>query len=186
MRYQYSSENHFKLENSLRKLESTRNMAQSQIYSITGMLNFDNIFKKSFRTITGYNNRLLSEYLHMLDNFVVKTSEAIQSKQLITDINSINVELVNTLLSTVDWVIYLYYDLLKDQKTYKDKRNHLLFFETFNEILDNLNQLLYNAITRVECDDKVLKEENKETEIICNQNKRGYINIDQYMIDAFN
>lgn len=167
-----------RLEQSFRILEGIQIKAQGQIYHIANKLHFDNIFKRTIRTLMGYNNLLLKQYITILDRIVPKICDIIKSKSII-NLDIISSDEKQAFIDIIEWIRKIYYDVLVDEKTFKNN-NASLLIGTLDELLNEMDQLLYRIITSTNDD----KPDNKHKPQQQKQTK-GYIDINQYMIDTF-
>lgn len=166
-----------RLEQSFRILADIQTMAQSQIYNTVNKLSFDNAFKRMIRALMGYNNVLLRQYITILDRIVPRVCDIIKSKDII-NLDIISSEDKQRLIDMIEWVRKIYYDVLVNEKTFKNN-NASLLIGTLDELLNEMDQLLYHIITMTDhkSDEKQESKPEKQT--------KGYIEINQYMIDYF-
>lgn len=188
MRYDYNitgneASDFLALESAFNQLEQLKNKAQNEIYNITHETSFDNIFKKAFKIIIGYNSSLLRQYMRILDNFVEKASEALQSKSVI-DVNIITPEYKKALIDIIKWIIEIYDTRLTNKKIFKNN-NASMLLGTLYELLDEMNNILYNIIINNPNYIKKEKENIKEEFIPQKKSTKGFIDINEYMIDSF-
>lgn len=166
-----------RLEQSFHILETIQTKAQSQIYNTVNKLSFDNAFKRMIRILMGYNNKLLRQYITILDRIIPKICDIIKSKDII-NLDTISSYEKQALIDIIEWIRKIYYDVLADEKTFKNN-NASLLIGTLDELLNELDQSLYRIITSVneKSDDTQESKQEKQT--------KGYIDINQYMIDYF-
>lgn len=187
MRYDYNIEeniNTLVLESAFDQLEQLKNKAQNEIYNITHETNFDNAIKKVFKAIRGYNSSLFRQYMRILDNFVEKTTQALQSKDII-NLDIIVPEYKETLVDIIKWIVEIYDTRLINKKTFKHN-NASLLIGTLYELLDEMNNILYNIIINNPNYIKNKKENIKKEFISQKKSTKGFIDINEYMINSFN
>lgn len=161
-------------------LEQIRDAAQDELYSIANQKASENIFQNIIRILQGYSDRLLRQYMSILDSIIPSLSDLIA----LQDSMPLEIRMYNEmLLRNVNTFEYLYNNTLKNKKVFKAHKYNSrieLIFMLIESIKGHLEHMrIVNTRQQQSNDVSTITKKKKEN---MNISKRGYIDIDTYLI----
>ena len=174
------SENMVIMQN-FRILDNYKQKAQHELNSIINMVNTENIFQKFTRIIKGYNNKLLIQYTKKLSLFIEYSSSILT---LWDSILRSNIEITENqlIIDTIKSIISLYKEVLLNKESFKKNKNNIFAIELklniIIKILKSITMDYIQAKASEQSEEKINIQEQKTT--------KGFIDINEYMINSFN